>query len=287
MSLVDVVEQVGSHTPKPFIAPIPDAEVVDVFTLQDGIPYTFKLRAQSPGWWQVVPVSKSWAHLGEVPQSCDILAYLDQLPRFYAICCFRLSERTWLVVPYNASDTAQRGWPNGEPRAMHLVRHAIRPFDVVVTRSLAGTLLYEDLDTRLGNWLFTESLRFAVEEDSIEPSASTRNDFKNAYQIVYHRKVELKAEAQRQAIEKQHYTTEGKLRWQLAFMGANLESWLESGEGYKVTWSHEGERYSMRLRRDKRIASAGICLDRTDSSHNLSSIVAVMEEAKRLERFDL
>lgn len=283
MSLVDVIDRVGDHIPEPFVAPIPDAEVVEVFTIQDGVPYRFKLQDTYPGWWIINPQSKLEARLGEIPQPCDILAYLEQLPRFYAISCFRLSERTWLVVPYNAGDAAQRGWPSGEPKAMHLVRHNVKPFDVVVVRS-ANTLLYEDLDTRLdgSHWKDWATLQLEDKTGRLLP-----RNYDNALAILWQRKKELEEEARKRAIEEQRSTTEGEFHWQLAFMGADLESWLESGEGYEVTWSHEGERYSMRLRRDKRIASAGICLDRTDSSHNLSSIVAVMEEARRLERFDL
>jgi len=278
------IDRLSNHYPQPFTAPIPNAEQVEVFTLQDNVPYRFRLRDAEPGWWVVTPETKAKARLDEPAQPCDMLAYLTALPRFYVICCFRLAEGTWLVVPYNASDAAQRGWPDGEPRVMHLVCHAVKPFDVATARFLAGTLLYDGLDDRLGLCAHGHLLRSELGTQAGAATLKVNGGFQNAYNIILKRRQELEAETRRQAVEHQRQTTEGELRWQLEFMGADLKAWSEVGNGYSVTWEHEGRSYTTTLQRDRRVASAGICLDRTDAQHNLSSIVRVMEEAERLRQ---
>ena len=71
------------------------------------------------------------------------------------------------------------------------------------------------------------------------------------------------------------------MSWHLAFVGAEFLGWHEAGEGYEVRWRHGGHEYRTRLRQDLQVESADICLDGTDLRHNLSSIVAVMEEGRR------
>ena len=74
------------------------------------------------------------------------------------------------------------------------------------------------------------------------------------------------------------------VRWHLEFMGAELNSWHESGNEYRITWTHGGQTHSMDVARSGFVESAGVCLEGTDRRHNLSSIVAVMQEHARLGR---
>ena len=51
---------------------------------------------------------------------------------------------------------------------MHLVRDAIRPFDVVVARRLGSTLLYDSLDEGLGAGRVSEAVRDSLSSSSGE-----------------------------------------------------------------------------------------------------------------------
>jgi hypothetical protein len=217
----------------------------------------------------------------------DVVGYLSVLPRFLVIAVHRLRADAWMVVPWNASDAAQRGWPNAEPRAVHLVRDAIRPFDVVVARRLDRIFLYDMLDEGLGSSGASQTVRavFNSARGDIEVSGAPP-EMLRAYSLLSDYAYGLQRTRQQRGEADRRTSVEGRLRWHLGFMGADLLGWHEAGEGYEVRWSYEGREYHTVLRRDLQVESAGICLDGTDQRHNLSSIVAVMEEARKRGRDD-
>lgn len=282
--LDQALSRIAAHIPEPFIAPVPDARTVTVFTLQDGIPYRFRLSNPEPGWWLLNPTSETTAVAVREATPPEFYAYLDALPRFLAIAVFRAHTKTWVAIPYNASDAAQRGWPDGSPRVMHLTRHAIGPFDVVYASTMGNTLIYnrpafEDAGT-------SHRLLMLLADGRGGPGLTNLN-WQNAWDIVKRREHEIREEERQQAEAEQRKTVGGELEYRLAFGGAELVNWLEEGEGYRVHWRHGEHGYSMLVRRDMHIASAGICLEGTDRQHTLSSIVSVMERARELRRFDL
>ncbi len=267
MSLLDAFERVVDHVPVEFVAPVPDAETVSVFSLQGGVPYWFELHDPTPGWWHVIPSSKSRAGLGDAVEVSERLNYLWQLEKFAVLTLFPVSATTWLVVPFNEADAMQRGWQNSGPRLMYLVAGSLSGCDVVKARNMAGILLY-DCPLHLYQYLPVSRELFAkriIEGHLIE---------------MRKRRAELEAEERKASVE-------DRARWQLGFMGATLLDWRELGSSYEVTWEHEGATWTMPLTRDLRIESAGICLAGTDGQHNLSSIVEIMQTGRKLKRYDM
>ena len=250
--LRSVLNRLVEHTPVSFVAPLPEADWVRVFTVQDNTPYSFRvsMRDTLPGWYWVEPKSKSSARIGDNAYGPDRLEYLEELIPFNAITVDRVGDNTWLAVPYNASDAGQRGWKNAEPRKVFLVLDAVEPHEPILVREIAGLLLYD-------------GPAFVSRQDT--------PDFKRSRTIL----AQIKADEERIRLEQ---TTEGRLKSHLAFMGASLRDWVESGNGYKVTWEHEGHDYTMSIGADFELQSAGICLANTDSLHNLSSVVRVMQD---------
>ena len=296
-NLLDVINRMAEHVPGPFIAPLPDAHQVRVFTLQR-YPYWFTFRRGrgfSPGWWRLRPVSDSRAVLDGEAQPADVMDYLSSLPRFYAIAGWRVAPMTWLCTPWHAADVVQRGWQNAQPREMHLVRHSIMPFDTVVVRAMGSVLLYEDVATRLaGTAAEAASLQEHLRDSSDLPPV-TPNDYARAYEMVRDHYAGLRqAEEDRQAEEERRaraerraamiQTAEGRFREQLEFMGAEVVALREAGEGYHVTWRYGGREYNMTFTRQARLQSAGYCLDGRDSAHNAASVVAIMHEHQRRGR---
>lgn len=281
---VDLIDKIGRIRVLPFLAPIPDAGSVVVSTIQEGMRFRYRIE-RAPGWW-VLHCDQTTVRRVESPTSMfEIVRYLEALPRFLVIAVHRLHEDTWMVVPWNYGDAGQRGWSGGQPRAVHLVRDGIRPFDVLYVRRLGQTLLYDTLDTGLGTALISEEARALFDSggDDGRVAAAPRemeeaHDLLRGYVLGLRRAERLRDERERRD------SVECKLRWHLGFMGADLVGWHEAGEGYEVRWSYEGREYATTLRRDLQVASAGICLNGTDQRHNLSSIVAVMEEASRQGR---
>ena len=267
MSLLKALDRVAEHVPTKFIAPIPDANVVQVVSIQDGIPYWFSLHDPQPGWWVVEPTSKSDAKLLAQALPADWIRYLDQLPSFHVITLFPVSESTWMVMPYNAADAAQRGWANACPRPMHLVDESLNSLQVACACALGNTLLYDMLDMRgLGNTPEFVTAANIVQEHQNE---------------MYRRELEkVKAQKKRSVGD--------EIRHQLEFSGAKLLDWTDQGyDGYTVTWEHDGATWTMDVARDLTVSSAGICLDGTQQYHDLATIVPVMMEGRRRHRFDI
>lgn len=286
-SLLDVVNRVSNHQPRPFIAPIPDADTVEVFTLQDSIPYRFRLRRAEPGWWLLAP-NDNRVHVSRPAHAHEYLQYLDYLPRFYAIACYRVAEGVWLVVPFNASDASQRGWRDGSPRLVHLVRESVRPFDVIDVRSMAGTLLYNTVaGLEIHN---TMQCRQALEDAVIAQNVNV--NWMNAALLVEERRKELyrlseegRREAAKRALEAQRRTLEDRIRFDAEFVGAELVSITDAGDDLNVTWTYDGYTHTSRINRQGRLESAGICLGDYRSEyewHNMSTLILAIQEARGL-----
>ena len=285
-SRIDLINRIGRIEVRPFLAPIPDARSVIVTTIQEGIQFNYRIT-EEPGWW-ILYCNQSTIRRVEKPTSMfEIIQFLEVLPRFLVIAVHRLRTDTWMVVPWNTSDANQRGWHDGEPKALHLVRDNIRPFDVVVTRRLGQILYYDTLEDSLGTTSISEKMREEFNAGRIDSQMigappemwrvhSILSDYVSTVQRTEQERIQVEY---RQSVE-------GQLRWHLAFVGAELRGWHEAGEGYEVHWRYEGHERTTILRRDFQVASAGICLDGTDQRHNLSTIVGVMEQARNREMDD-
>lgn len=268
MSLLNIAEMIGDHQPRPFIAPIPEADHVMVFSLQDGIPYWFKVRDRRPGWWLLSPFTRGWVEIERGAYPMEYMEYMMALPRFYVIALFQTGEYTWLCVPFNLSDAAQRGWGQGKPQKIHLTRgQSIQSFDVMISRQMDQVLLFDS------NYWSGKVL---------DDAARMRADY-----LIQAHQAELERLARERERESIQQDTEGRIRHQLSLAGADLCSWSELPEGYSVTWEYAGAEYTMEVNKNLTIASAGICLSGTDSAHDLVTIVETMQQARRLHRFDL
>jgi len=284
MDALSLIDKLDSHRPKHFLAPVLDAERVRIHTLLNGIPYRFDVHSE-PGWWVLKPTSKTRARrVGPPISMLDVMDYLRILPRFLVITLFRVRSSTWLVVPFNNADAEQRGWLNGEPRQLHLVRHRVQPFDVLVTRQLGNELIYHLRYCTADAGVVSKLLRDYLTESELPEVRFSTREFRSAWEVLQQHVREQKKQERLQVEAKRKMSVEERLRFHLAFMGAELDSWYESGEGYRVAWTHGKQEYSMDVARSGFIKSAGVCLEGTDRRHNLSSIVATMDEHRRLGR---
>jgi len=281
--LLDTALRFAEYKPRPFIAPLPIKGRVETFIMQDGVPLHYTVQNEVPGWWEIMPY-KNHARVSDSASITKIMQYRELLPRFYSIACIPSGQNEWLVVPFNAADASQRGWRNGEPKQVYLVDETIEPFDVIITRSLAGLLLYDSLDYR-------QNVEMSGEMREIVNKKTDRfftRDWANAFRIISDWMVKAEQEAKAKLIQDKLAKTQDRMKFMLEFMGAKLISSEKKGKGYKVTWeAPDGHTYKMGVREDGHISVAGFCLAGTDDQHNLSSIVQVMEEAHRQHRPDI
>jgi len=258
-SLLSVLDRIAEHTPQPFVAPIPDLERVRLFTLQDDIPYWFDVRNRQ-GWWRVIPTDNRQAKLDRLTYPYEYIPYMEQLPRFYVFALYPLSRWTWLCVPANSADAAQRGWPNGEPRPLHLTRW-LGQGGIVIARQMGDVMLFDNVTHRKKGWPWA--------------------DINSAIELIDTRKLAFKRQLEEERRKERLATVEGQMEYMLGLSGAKLNNWAAMESGYRVTWSHAGRTHEMVLNRNMTVRSAGVCLDGTDQTHDLASIVQVMLERER------
>lgn len=287
MSLLDVVRKVVDHKPPRFAAPILDTDQTEVFVHLDDIPYRFVVDGVSPGWWIFEPHGNK-AVAVEKATSISTFTLKSRLPLFYVINCYPVSKTATLAVPLNNSDAAQRCWPNGEPRIVHLVGgiDSLSSMDVFSAARMGSTMLYAGRESPPGTFIASHMAKRSIEDGWTNVTALC-SEFQSARRIVLDRIEEMRREEELRRIQEQKSSLEETLRWHLEFMDAELVGWRDSTDGILVRWKIEGREHEVRLRRDLRGSSVGICLSGTDSHHNLSSIIYVMEEARRRNRFDL
>lgn len=69
-----------------------------------------------------------------------------------------------------------------------------------------------------------------------------------------------------------------RLRRALALAQARLEAWHPVPQGFRVTWSRAGERFTSVLGPDLSVLDAGLCLSGTDRAHDLTSLASLIVE---------
>lgn len=305
MSLLGAIDRISEHEPQPFVAPLVSSEEAWMLTIQASIPYWLRADwlirnpAEAVGWWLAQPYrfdgSYNRARRKRPAYPHERIQYLEQLPRFMVVTALEMEGNCWLVLPYNEADAAQRGWANGTPRLMHLVSGTLNPLDVVNARDAAGTLLFEGVDERLAESAQGDNLRLLFEagEEAVA-KGQARVAYTNAIGLMRQRMEEIlaaQAEAEREERRKRQKELERqpeeRMKYHLEFMGAHLVNWERNRQGYRVRWSFAGAEHEVTVNRHMRVVSAGICLDGTDSAHDLASIVDVMQEARRQHRHDI
>lgn len=284
MSLLSVLDRVSSHTPEEFIAPVPQASNVSLFSLQDNIPYRFSLSSPLAGWWTIVPRSKTDAVLGNRVLAHEKFDYLKQLPRFYVIAVAQVNETTWLCTPYNLADAEQRGWKNGQPRNVYLTSGNITPYSILVARRLDQILLFEIVNSRV----VTTSNKLGTDRKSWELAYSIVENIREQErqeQLRFER--ELHEQARQQELAELRANAANFAEHQLDLAGAKMTNFLQKSDGYEVSWTYDGATFTMPLLSNLQVESAGICLAGTDQNYSLGHIVHVMQQARELNRFDL
>lgn len=282
MSLLDLVKSLGEEQPQEFIAPVIEAEQVNLFTLSEsGAPWTYRLLEPRPGWWLVKPTEKTVARVISGQYSARIareaypheyLSFLSRLPRWTLIACFSTREGV-VSIPYNPADAVQRGWKDASPRLVRLVRGNVSPFTVFTAREMAGTLFYDS-----GRGLDSNKQAYLTELITGPQNTIPHVDsWGLSYHILRQRLMEQRRVEQRK-------TLAGQLEERLEFAGAKLEGYGLTGDTIDVTYTYNGAKFTVNIAKNMRVYTTPICLNGRQNDFDLSAIVGVMENARKLHR---
>lgn len=235
------------------------------------LPYWFKVYTEKAGWYILRPLSSIQAEIAREAQPFEILKCLDHVPSLRVISMRRLAANSWLVFPFNLSDAQSRGL-EAKPQECHLIDQNIEPFMVLTTRLWGGSLLLDHVIAAA-----PPELKAAIEKQSKVPPKIS--GLIPEFKIVYG---SLVAEIDRAKLA----TVEGRIRSAVEYLGAELVSFIESGEGFTVSWRDGQQTYNTRVDRNLRMISTGICLSHMEQEQTLVSAVAVMRRYERRSNDD-
>lgn len=241
-----------------------------------GLLYEFIVANARAGWWicrardprhaEVVAAAEPW-------QRGD---YLQLLPALRLVLLEPLARQSWLALPYNPSDAAQRFALAG-PVVARLVEGG-QPFERIIGRVEGPTIWYDDIDRR-ADPAIAEDLRSALASVRAAPGvAGLGAGERAAYGLLLARITAARAaDAANQ--------TEHRLRHALEIGGARLIGYELAGEELRVVWERDGQRGVTLVDAGLAVTSAGICLSGDDQRFDLASIVGVIRDAPDYARY--
>lgn len=287
MSLKTLASKYAAHEPEPFVAPVPDIDRVSILVHQSGVPYRYDILHGEVGWYQFKPIAPGACRIIKKANIRDINLYLGLLPSIRAVGVSAIGNDGVLVVPENPADAAQKGWLNAEPRIAHILRGrtANMAFAPIIVRDAGGFLLY----ARSGHGVDFHASRQIAMRQALERDDDITGPSRTGYQIAYSILLQQAREQKRQeAARKARLDGEEGIRHQFEFTGARIGSIRQRNAGeYEVTYEYDGAAFTVQISRSGRVSSAGICLSGGDRDFDASSIVEVMQEARRRHRYDV
>ena len=240
------------------LAPVLSSRVV---VMVNNHPYILRVTTKDQGWFVLHPNNTTSASIVREAYPYEIEGYFQKLPRLTCIVCRRLQGKTWLVYPFNTSDAKQKT-DLEFPRPMHLVLDNVEPFFIIRGGLLGTTVLYRGIyDSRQSAELGQE----LEKKTSISKLKNVNPEFRAVYAIL-----------EQHLEEERKQTVVGKIEDAVGYLGAELVSFKEKGEGYIVRWKDQKETHEVTVGKDLKLLSAGICLSGRESQQSLSSTIAVM-----------
>ncbi|MCU0490941.1 MAG: hypothetical protein MUD01_05115 [Chloroflexaceae bacterium] len=249
-----------------------------------GLIYELALADARPGWWLCRATGSSSAEIVDEALPWQRGDYLGFWPALRLVLLEPMQHGTWLAMPFNPADAAQR-FGNPGPRPLHLVEGGA-PFERVVARVEGNTCWYDEPDRR-ADPATAEALRTALAAEQVEPRiAGLGAGEQAAYRLLWNNTARAQAEAEaaqataRAATAAAH--TERRLRHALELGGARLLGYEPMGNGtMRVTWERGNVRSVTLVQANLGVITAGICLSGEDHRFDLTSIVGVVRESPR------
>jgi hypothetical protein len=253
-----------------FLAPVPRGGQVQVRVAE----VVCRLQIEPPdfeGWGVFRPTSHAVARLVRPARLAERQRYLELFPLVRLILCQKAGDQ-WQAIPAHQGDHRFRFQGT---IAVRLVEEA-ELFEVVECRFDGAQCWFERLDIRRDPGMaayLRQALGEMLPPDRLSRPGLTAEE-RSAYALNYWPRFEADQEAR-------HDRTEVRLREALQHAGAELRSYLEHGDCYRVEYVVDGERQlSVVDKMDLSVQVAGICLSGQDEHFDLQSLVGVIREGR-------
>jgi hypothetical protein len=224
------------------------------------------------GWGVFQPESHAGARLVRPATLAERRHYLDLFPLVRLVVC-RQSAADCLCCPASFGDRRFQI----EGLAPVDLAEAVQSFDVIGSRYDGSRFWFDGLDPR-HNPATAAYLRAALAKltrpDELDRPGLTAEE-RAAYELNYLQLVRpaIASAPPEDAVRQ-------RLRENLSHAGAQLIDYLERGDGFRVTYSIDGQSYTSAVNKsDLTVQVAGICLSGEDQKFDLASLVGVLREA--------
>lgn len=258
------IQESDSLLSQEFVAPI-----IDIVRIKhNGFIYNFELNKRKKTWGIIQPISSTRCKLIRDAEFFEIEKYLEKLPKFKFILIKEIGDKSWIAIPFNYSDVRQRLHLKGKGNdtfIIHLVGEC-STFDHVIARFDGFNFWFESIDDNV-SYECVNRLRNRILDEKVDKKGLTKEQ---RISLDLYIKLDKELEKKR---------TEDKIKNSLGIAKAELKSYVELGDNFKITWTSDDEEYSSLIRKkDLTVVSAGICLSGRDSDFDLTSIVNVIKD---------
>ena len=267
----EIVDEEACVLQRSFLAPcVADGAVQ---TRIAGIVHTFAIQpSEYEGWALFRPENYREACVEQEASLPMIEQYLHLFPafRFRLVC--RLKGRSWLAFPADNRIVMKAG-KAVRPQVVHLVAGG-DVFQRILARWDGSSFWYHEMDRR-ADPVIEDRLREAIQKDIVPENlripGATPED-RSAYAVAWSRVQEEKRRATK-------VMDSGRLRAALEQGGGVLRGFSDRESYWLVQWeASDGERHTSAIEKtDLTVMGAGICLEGTDRTFDLQSLVAVVE----------
>ncbi|MEK7469748.1 MAG: hypothetical protein AAB074_20435 [Planctomycetota bacterium] len=219
----------------------------------------------SSGWAILRPTSPRTAEVLRPAPLAEVKRFLDLFPRARLVAA-ALHGSTWLALPTAA--------PQKGVRVKGLAPVALAPrlalFDTAVTRFDGSLFLFESAErASTAGWLRAQ-LEAGTAPDGLRRAGLVPAE-REAYAMQWKLREELRKPPDQRRLEEA-----------LGAADAALVKYSARSDQLTVTYIVDGREFTSIVERgDLTVVSAGICLDGTDRTFDLTSLVSVMREARR------
>ncbi|HMF20366.1 MAG TPA: hypothetical protein VKE98_24365 [Gemmataceae bacterium] len=248
-----------------FLAPMLRGGVVRVRIT--GVIVQLKVEpAEFEGWGVFQPLSYTAARLIRAATLVERRDYLELIPALAVILC-RCDGRVWEALPAHRGD---RRFRIDGTVPVRLIEEA-QLYETIRTRFDGSSCWYEGPDELVDPGAATYLRQAFI--GRLEPKLLSRRGLTAEQRMAYTLNYLARLEAERDR-------TEDRLRDALAQAGAELRTYAERGDIYRVEYEVDGRKHvSVVNKQDLSVKVAGICLSGADRHFDLQSLVGVLREA--------
>jgi len=257
---------------EPFVAPcVPGSRLR---TRVAGMVQTYRPEPRDfVGWGLFRALDVRRARLEREAEVPEVDTYLERMPalRVWLVRELR-DERTWLAVASNLSDARQR-FGNDQPMVVRLV-HAGAALERVLVRHDGASWWYQDEDRRadpVESAELRDQLTFTP-PDRLERKGLTP-ELRYAYALAHAPDVSV--------LTGVPVSDRDRLEGALRVAGGALRDYRDQGDFFWVEWTTaDGQAHQSAIAKsDLTVITAGICLNETDATFDLQSLVGVIQGA--------